>query len=560
MSPITRHLLWLNMLVCLLLIPFLTPASSTTVEQTETASAYEMVTLSFASLEVPELEENAADVSMDLQFWRTVGISGYFIICAAFLAQILIAAIKIHRINQHATPIADLAFVRKINKKRQQLNISRPVIVKFSDEISSPVSFGLFKPVVIFPLIAKGWTERAFTSALAHEMSHIARLDWLSTSGGYLFCSLLWINPFAWYALSRLKVEAESASDIGVLHSGIANKDYAEDLLSITRSCKLATDQQLLTQNMLSAQLLKSRVALLLDFPSNSAKTSSLVPPAIVLISAVLVVWLCAGTFLRASLVEAFNWEKYEFDMKLSEEAFSHKSPFRTRDSNLLAPAESALPSSYSLPEPIPEINNLADIGQLSKPPHLLSTNASKSLEASTHNLEIVREQDYAFDLGLPVTDESLIPETSLQPAIAGNSTDDSAGSVEASEIGYTSVLADLSKSELFREIRKVEAEYFSLFNASEKDKSLHVLCGTYRPKGSFIPRHFCEPRFVIEARSAIVGRYSNVATVISYPSMYENTNHIRMRDLTAALNRVLNENQELRDLHIYLRQLKSAI
>ncbi len=549
LSPISRHVLWLNVLVCLVLIPVLAPASSPGIEPAEITPAYEVITFSLTSPAMSDPEGDLTEVSTNIESWRVIAISGYLLVCTAFLMKILIAAYKVYRINQRATAITDLAFVRKINSKRQQLNIGRPVMVRFSDEISSPVSFGLFKPVVVFPLIAREWSERTFTSALMHEMSHIARLDWLSTAGGYLFCSLLWINPFAWYALSRLTVEAESASDITVVHNGVANKDYAEDLLSITRSCKIATDQQFLTQNMLSAQLLKSRVALLLDFPSNCAKTSSLVTPAIMLVSAVLVVWLCAGTFLRVSLVDAFNWQEYEFKMKLTEEAFSQNTPFRARSSSLFTPADYEHANSYSLPEPIPDLV-APSVEQLSKPRHDLSINAIEGLEANTHELAIVREQDYALALDLPRIDEIPISGTSPEPPVKE----------EPYGIDYTSVLAELSKSELFQEIRRVEAEYFRLFNASEQDKSLHVLCGTYRPKGSFIPRHFCEPRFVAEARSAVVGEYSNIATVISNPSMYENTNHTRMRDLTAAFNRVLKENQELRDLHIYLSQLKSAI
>lgn len=544
LNPASRHLLWLNVLLCLALIPLLSPSGNPTLNQAEANAAYEIITLSFTATEVTGNLSPAGPESADSGYWIQLILSGYLLVSVALLAQILIAALRIQRINQSATPIADLAFIKKLNEKRRQLKITRPVQVKFSDDITSPISFGLFKPVVIFPAVAKGWPERTLTSALLHEMSHIARLDWLSASGGYLLCSLLWINPFAWYALAKLKVEAESASDIAVVDSGITSKDYAEDLLSITRSCKLATGQQLLTQNMLSAQLLKSRVALLLDLPSTTGKPSSFVPSAIVLTSAIVAVWLCAGTFLRASQVHAFNWQKYEFEMKLSEDAFSQNSPYRTTKPNFLTLTDSERSNSYSAPHPLPEAIT-------SQETHL--TNSQQLLERAARNNRLKRPADTLF------TREQEFTPGLPSPHIARVKLPEAALRAPTPEQPSLSV-ANLSRSELNAEIRKIETEYFRVFNATEEDESLHVVCGTYRPKGSFITKHFCEPRFMVEARSEIVGEYANLFTMISYPSVPIDENHHKMTDLTAALSNALHENQYLRDLHFYLRELKSAI
>ncbi len=559
LNPSSRHLLWLNVLVCIILIPLLPLINAPSVEQPNSGPAFDVITLSLLPLEAEYTNASSINDSVNAVDWKMVILGGYLLIFIALLCRILRDAIRIFLISQRAKPVTTLALVKRINNLKQQLNICRPVLVKFSDEVTSPVSFGLFKPVVIFPMIAREWPEQPFNSALIHELSHISRVDWLTSTGGYCFCSLFWINPFAWYALRKMNVEAESASDMAVLRSGVGSREYAQDLLSITRSCKQTNNENLLAQYMLSSQLLKSRVALLLESQAGKSESSKLVPPAIIPFFAAILVLLSTGSFLRVAIVDD-SIPLYIQQMFQSSELAMRTSPFiraaSTSDDVVLL---SYSQNPYSLPQSLPE-ERFTSLPALTNTRIQIASNELKQWKASSEDSQFSPSPDPTTRMQMSTTE--LL--TNFVPAAPPKETTASAHGLpakpETSTSDQVSPIATLSMSALNQEIEKIEIEYYRVFNAGEEDESLHILCGDYRPTGSFIPKRYCEPRFVINARSNSLSAHNGLVTALIYPAALQGGIYGKFDELTDALNITLRENSHFRELHVYLSDLKSSI
>jgi|GEM_PF-4134959 len=105
-------------------------------------------------------------------------------------------------------------------------------------DVAVPMTFGWLRPVVLIPRAAQGWSELERRSALAHELAHIRRRDWLIQLGAHGVLAALWFHPLAWMARSRLLLDAEQAADDAVLATGLPPSTYAEHLL--TRCAELA--------------------------------------------------------------------------------------------------------------------------------------------------------------------------------------------------------------------------------------------------------------------------------------------------------------------------------
>ena len=87
--------------------------------------------------------------------------------------------------------------------------ISRPLAVRSSDVISSPLTYGILHPVILLPKNLDRNDQAALKYVLTHEYVHIRRFDAITK---ILFAAVLcihWFNPLAWvmYVLANRDME-----------------------------------------------------------------------------------------------------------------------------------------------------------------------------------------------------------------------------------------------------------------------------------------------------------------------------------------------------------------
>ncbi|MCM1381928.1 MAG: M56 family metallopeptidase, partial [Muribaculaceae bacterium] len=109
----------------------------------------------------------------------------------------------------------------------------RAVRVKVSDRIASPLTYGVFRPVILLPKNIFDCGEKAVRYVLAHELTHIKRFDVLLKLLAALAASLHWFNPFAWAMLAFANRDIELSCDEEVILTGGSREEYALTLIKM---------------------------------------------------------------------------------------------------------------------------------------------------------------------------------------------------------------------------------------------------------------------------------------------------------------------------------------
>lgn len=142
---------------------------------------------------------------------------------------------RMRGILSHAR-LPDADWQEQLRQARAQIDLERRVRLFVSDEVAVPVTWGLWRPVIVFPTSAGSWSDGEMRIALLHELTHVRRNDWLFAIAARVGCALYWFHPAVWYVARRLRDECELACDDGVLAAGVRASDYAALLVRAAES------------------------------------------------------------------------------------------------------------------------------------------------------------------------------------------------------------------------------------------------------------------------------------------------------------------------------------
>lgn len=142
------------------------------------------------------------------------------------------------------------------------LGVRRSVRVLASPIARVPMTWGIFRPLILLPADTAAWPSARLTAVLLHELIHIRRRDLAAQFMAQLACSLYWFHPLAWFAAARQRREREAACDDAVLLRGIPAPEYAEHLMHLARA---ASDAPAVAPAMAEMSNLEFRVRALLD-------------------------------------------------------------------------------------------------------------------------------------------------------------------------------------------------------------------------------------------------------------------------------------------------------
>ncbi|MDI1252690.1 M56 family metallopeptidase [Thermomonas sp.] len=170
---------------------------------------------------------------------------------------------------------------------RDAMGITRRVAVRLSHELVGPFTARLLWPVIWLPLSLLTQLPREQLEALlAHELAHIARLDWLWNGLQCVMESLLFFHPAAWWLGRRIRQEREHACDdraVAVCGDAIALAEALE---------QLERQRHIPPQLVLAAQggSLMKRITRLLAAPPARARWGAAIGTGALVVSGVLLV------------------------------------------------------------------------------------------------------------------------------------------------------------------------------------------------------------------------------------------------------------------------------
>lgn len=100
----------------------------------------------------------------------------------------------------------------------------------------TPVTLGLWSPVVILPPDWVTWHEADLAAVLAHEEEHVRRRDPMVAFVTLINRAVFWFHPLAWWLQREIAALSEQACDAAVVSSGHDEERYARVLMRFARA------------------------------------------------------------------------------------------------------------------------------------------------------------------------------------------------------------------------------------------------------------------------------------------------------------------------------------
>jgi len=148
------------------------------------------------------------------------------------LIRFVLSALSARAISKRAAAHGVMRSVRVSNR----FGIPGSVRVVTSGEVSMPICWGLFNPVVVLPSASSEWPSDRKSAVMLHELAHATRCDYLAHVVGELACAFYWPNPLVWIAARKAAMEREHACDDEALNVGMRSDVYARHLLDVVSS------------------------------------------------------------------------------------------------------------------------------------------------------------------------------------------------------------------------------------------------------------------------------------------------------------------------------------
>ncbi|SOY27839.1 Regulatory protein BlaR1 [Acetatifactor muris] len=183
------------------------------------------------------------DITAALPFsagtWQTAGAGPDFgwnllkilWLCGAVAVSLYIAYIHAASMKKYRTAIL-LKKSSWIPMWLEQKRSFRRITVRVSDEIDSPLTYGIFFPVILLPKQTDWADNESMNLILEHEAAHIRHLDALKKLCLTISCVCHWFNPLVWLMAALACRDMELACDEAVVRAvGGENRKLYADLL-----------------------------------------------------------------------------------------------------------------------------------------------------------------------------------------------------------------------------------------------------------------------------------------------------------------------------------------
>ncbi len=155
---------------------------------------------------------------------------------------------------RRSTPVCD----KRILEFIQSQGMKRKVVIKKCGAITSPLTYGLIRPVIMLPVTFDFRDKQSEKMILCHEIIHVKRFDFLRKAIAVMILSLYWFNPFAWYGIIQLNKDIELACDERVLKcfGGDVRQKYALALIDMMeQQNNIALMQSNFSQNAIEERI-----------------------------------------------------------------------------------------------------------------------------------------------------------------------------------------------------------------------------------------------------------------------------------------------------------------
>ncbi len=145
-----------------------------------------------------------------------------------------LAVVRLFAMRARAEILVERSWLSALAEAQRRMGFKHGTALLVSAELRSPISWGVLRPTIVLSpkaVAAAGEAE----AIIAHELAHVARLDWAKLLGARVACALFWFNPLVWMLARESHQLREEAADDAVLMADIDGPDYATLLVGAAR-------------------------------------------------------------------------------------------------------------------------------------------------------------------------------------------------------------------------------------------------------------------------------------------------------------------------------------
>jgi beta-lactamase regulating signal transducer with metallopeptidase domain len=158
----------------------------------------------------------------------------YVLPLAILLLAMIVAVVRLGAMHRRANVLVNPSWQAALAMAQRRMGFKHGTALLVSEELRSPVSWGVMRPIILLNEQAVDATAEA-EAIIAHELAHVARLDWAKLLISRLACALFWFNPLVWKLARECHQLREEAADDAVLLSEVDGADYASLLVNAAR-------------------------------------------------------------------------------------------------------------------------------------------------------------------------------------------------------------------------------------------------------------------------------------------------------------------------------------
>jgi beta-lactamase regulating signal transducer with metallopeptidase domain len=152
----------------------------------------------------------------------------------ALLALTGIALLRLVSLRTRAQVLVEPIWLGALARAQRRMGFKNGTALLVSDDLSSPISWGLMRPTILLNQEALDAGEQA-EAIIAHELAHVIQRDWAKLMLARIATAAFWFNPLAWVLAREAHQLREEAADDAVLAADISGLDYAELLVGVAR-------------------------------------------------------------------------------------------------------------------------------------------------------------------------------------------------------------------------------------------------------------------------------------------------------------------------------------
>ena len=186
-----------------------------------------------ATASVPVVVESAGSTPVAF-VWSDLAPFLYLVPLLLLSGMMTLAVVRLFAMRGRAEILVERSWLSALAEAQRRMGFKHGTALLVSNELRSPISWGVLRPTIVLSpkaVAASGEAE----AIIAHELAHVARLDWAKLLGARVACAVFWFNPLVWMLARESHQLREEAADDAVLMADINGPDYATLLVGAAR-------------------------------------------------------------------------------------------------------------------------------------------------------------------------------------------------------------------------------------------------------------------------------------------------------------------------------------